>query len=148
MEITVRKTRPARTPLKKLRELGEALLRSEGWTADSEVDLWLCSDEEIRALNLEYRKQDKATDVLSFPQYARGETPIAGLPVALGDVVISMDTAAAQARARGQSLEREIVWLFLHSLLHLVGYDDDTEEGLEEMIARAAAVFPSAAPAA
>lgn len=140
MEITVRKTRPVRTPLKKLRTLGETLLRNEGWPSESEVDLWLCSDDEIRALNLEYRKQDKATDVLSFPQYDPGGKPVPGMPVALGDVVISVDTATAQAQSRGSSLEREIVWLFLHSLLHLLGHDDDTEEGLEEMIARTAAV--------
>jgi probable rRNA maturation factor len=123
-----------------MRNLGEALLKTEGWPADAEVDLWLCSDAEIRELNRSYRKQNKPTDVLSFPQYAPGERPTPGLPVALGDVVISVDTATRQAHARGVSLEAEIVWLFVHSLLHLIGYDDDTEEGLERMIAKATSV--------
>lgn len=123
-----------------MQTLGETLLKTEGWPTNAEVDLWLCSDDEIRELNLSYRKQNKPTDVLSFPQYASGERPVPGLPVALGDVVISVDTAARQARDRGISLGAEIVWLFVHSLLHLIGYDDDTDEGLERMIAKAMAV--------
>lgn len=101
------------------------------------MDLWLCSDDEIRVLNRQHRAQDKPTDVLSFPQFHPGERPAPGLPVLLGDVVISADTAARQAAARGVSLGEEITWLWLHSLLHLMGYDDDTESGLEEMISKA-----------
>lgn len=101
------------------------------------MDLWLCTDDEIQTLNRDYRKLDKPTDVLSFPQYEPGERPAPGMPVHLGDVVISVDTAQRQADERGQSLGAEITWLFLHSVLHLIGYDDDTEEGLELMIAKA-----------
>ena len=143
MEITVRKTRPARLPRQRLAALTGNLLHAEGWPADTEIDLWLCSDDEIQALNLEYRKQDQPTDVLSFPQYNPGERPIAGMPVHLGDVVISVDTAQRQAQERGASLGNEIMWLFLHSVLHLIGYDDDTEEELELMIGLATALLPS-----
>jgi probable rRNA maturation factor len=124
-------------PRRRLATLAQSLLQTEGWPLDAEVDLWLCSDDEIQALNREYRKQDKATDVLSFPQYEPGERPVAGLPAHLGDVVISVDTSQKQAQERGVSLGSEITWLFLHSVLHLIGYDDDTEEGLQRMIAKA-----------
>ncbi|HEY3413060.1 MAG TPA: rRNA maturation RNase YbeY [Armatimonadota bacterium] len=137
MEITVRKTRPARLPRRRLTALTANLLRTEGWPDEAEVDLWLCTDDEIQTLNRDYRKLDKPTDVLSFPQYEPGERPAPGMPVHLGDVVISVDTAQRQADERGQSLGAEITWLFLHSVLHLIGYDDDTEEGLELMIAKA-----------
>lgn len=140
MEITVRKTRPARLPRRRLTDLTANLLRTEGWPEDAEVDLWLCTNEEIRSLNRDYRQQDKPTDVLSFPQYGPGERPAPGMPVHLGDVVISVDTAKRQAEERRVSLGAEITWLFLHSVLHLIGYDDDTEEGLERMIAKATAI--------
>jgi probable rRNA maturation factor len=104
------------------------------------VDIWLCSDDEIRELNLRFRKQNEPTDVLSFPQYEPGQRPIPGMPAALGDVVISIDTATRQAQSRGVSLGREIEWLFLHSVLHLIGYDDDTDDGLSVMIAKASAL--------
>jgi probable rRNA maturation factor len=142
MVLTVRKTAPQRLPRQRLLALGEKLLRSEGWPADvCEVDLWLCTDAEIRELNRQYRGRDEATDVLSFPQYAPGERPTPGLPVALGDIVISVDTATRQATARGASAATEIVWLFLHSLLHLLGYDDDTHDRLAVMVAKAEAVL-------
>jgi probable rRNA maturation factor len=62
-------------------------------------------------------------------------------PTALGDVVISLETAQRQARAQKQSLRREVEWLLLHGTLHLLGYDDTTEEGLQSMIARQEAVI-------
>jgi probable rRNA maturation factor len=94
-------------------------------------------DAEIQDLNRRYREKDRPTDVLSFPQYPAGERPLEGAPVHIGDVVISVETARRQAEERGVSLGREIVWLWLHGLLHLIGYDDDTEEGLQKMIRRA-----------
>ena len=120
-----------------MNRLGSLLLQSEGWPADAELDFWLCSDDEIADLNREHRGKPGPTDVLSFPQFEPGERPTPGLPVALGDVVISAETAARQAEERGVSFETEIAWLFTHATLHLLGYDDDTEEGLRDMIARA-----------
>jgi probable rRNA maturation factor len=114
------------------------LLRQEGWPeGPAELDVWFCGEEEMQELNRRFRRRRGATDVLSFPQYAPGERPGPGLPVALGDVVVCVDVARRQAEARGVSFSREVVWLFLHSLLHLVGYDDDTDEGLREMVERA-----------
>jgi probable rRNA maturation factor len=141
MEISVLKTRPVRVPHKRLATVGDALLRAEGWPTDCEADLWLCSDAEIRELNERYRDKDRPTDVLSFPQYEPGDRPVPGLPAHLGDVMISVDTATRQAEERGVSVTAEIIWLWLHSLLHLIGYDDDTEAGYQQMVQKAGEIL-------
>ncbi len=87
----------------------------------------LVDDAQIRILNRDWRGIDKATDVLSWPQDEQGDSDI------LGDVAISLDTAARQASAREWSDEEEIALLLVHGILHLLGYEDDTEEGAEKM---------------
>ena len=88
--------------------------------SDSSATIAFLSDKSIQKLNQEFRGVDKATDVLSFP---------ADEPNNLGDVAISVDTAAAQAKANGLSFENEIAQLILHGLLHLSGYDHETDNG-------------------
>ena len=78
------------------------------------------SDRSIRKLNKQFRRIDKATDVLSFP--ADEETN-------LGDIAISLDRAAVQAKDNGLTFENEIAQLILHGLLHLSGYDHETDNG-------------------
>lgn len=99
-----------------------------------------CDDPFIHDLNHRYRGKDKPTDVLSFTQ-----DPESGL---LGDVVLSVPTAARQAEARRHPLAEELEWLFLHGCLHLLGYDDETDEGAEEMNVRARAALDRLAEAA
>ena len=82
-----------------------------------EISLLITDDETIHLLNKEYRQKDKPTDVLSFPMEDE---------VMLGDIVISLDTAKNQAQERYIGLEREIAFLFIHGLLHLLGYDHET----------------------
>ncbi len=101
-----------------------ALLRHEGVPGDPEISLVLCDDSFIRSLNAGYRGQDKPTDVLSFAQDD---------PAMLGDIVISLPTAARQAEAAGWTLEDEVALLGVHGLLHLLGCDDETEAGAWEM---------------
>ena len=112
-----------------------ALLRHEGVGGDPEISLVLCGDPFIQALNAEYRSKDRATDVLSFAQDD---------PQILGDIVLSIPTAARQADAAGWPLENEIVLLTVHGLLHLLGYDDETEAGAWEMQRRTEAVLTEA----
>lgn len=88
-----------------------------------EVNVLLTSDAEIRRLNRTYRKKNKATDVLSFPAEGPAASGIAG------DLAISVPTAAAQAVRLGNSLSTEIKILMLHGLLHLAGYDHETDTG-------------------
>lgn len=122
--------------------LAAALLRREGRDPDVELSVLFCDDPVIQSLNREYRGLDQPTDVLSFAQEE---------PRLLGDVVISLEMARRQAIAQKHSLRREVEWLFLHGTLHLLGYDDDTEEGLQAMLARQEAVLlelPDSSPAA
>jgi len=85
----------------------------------------LLADSPLRALNRTYRGQDRPTDVLSF---AARRTP-GGEKSYLGDVLISVETARRQAMARGTSLGRELRLLALHGLIHLLGYDHETDNG-------------------
>ena len=86
----------------------------------AELSILITSDKEIRKLNRLYRNKDKPTDVLSFPM---GEE-VGGWKL-LGDVVISLDTAKAQASEFGLSLEEEIKRLLIHGIVHLLGYDHE-----------------------
>ncbi len=103
---------------------------------DAELSLVLCDDAFIHTLNRDYRGKDRPTDVLAFAQReGEGADPD---DVILGDVVISISTAARQASERGHSTPREVQVLLVHGFLHLLGYDhgDDDEEA--EMQAAAA----------
>lgn len=92
-----------------------------------EISLLITNDETIHLLNKEYRQKDRPTDVLSFPMED---------DIMLGDIVISLDTAKNQAQEREIGLDREIAFLFIHGLLHLLGYDHETSaEDEKEMFA-------------
>ena len=87
---------------------------------DKSATIAFVSDNKIRTLNRQFRGVDKATDVLSFP---------ADEKLNLGDIAVSVDTAAVQAKDNGLSFENEIAQLILHGLLHLCGYDHETDNG-------------------
>ena len=99
--------------------------------------------DEIHALNRDYRGIDRPTDVLSFPQYEadeleeyRADPDEIPEEFMLGDVVICMEKAVEQAEEFGHSTERELIYLFTHSVLHLLGYDHENEEEKAVMRAR------------
>jgi probable rRNA maturation factor len=99
--------------------------------AESELSILLCDDSAIRELNRDYRGQDKATDVLAFAMW-EGESPSPDRTL-LGDVVISVPTAARQAAERDRPIVAEVTFLLAHGLLHLVGYDHQTKREEREM---------------
>ena len=101
---------------------------------ESEVSITLVDDDEIHALNREYRNMDKSTDVLSFPLGEDGvyDTNYDTGAKMLGDIVISIEHAVAQAEQYGHSLQREIGFLTVHSMLHLLGYDHEAG-GIEQV---------------
>ena len=102
--------------VKRVEEMLEAIGKP-----DSSVTIAFISDQKIRELNRQFRNIDKATDVLSFPSDSRdGE---------MGDIAISIETAARQAKQSGLTLDGEIAQLLLHGLLHLSGYDHETDNG-------------------
>jgi probable rRNA maturation factor len=91
--------------------------------------LRLSNDKRIRELNRRFRDQDKATDVLSFPADPWETAMCPENDAYLGDIIISLNTAQRQASQQGHSLETEIKLLLLHGLLHLLGYDHETDKG-------------------
>ena len=112
---------------------------------DAELSVLLTDDATIHALNRTYREKDKPTDVLAFAQREGEVAPsIAGEPEMLGDVVISLDTARAQARSRRRAPLAEVTMLLAHGLLHLVGYDHRDDEEEREMNAATASLVRAA----
>ncbi|HKS11157.1 MAG TPA: rRNA maturation RNase YbeY [Pyrinomonadaceae bacterium] len=89
---------------------------------DSTATIAFVSDKAIRQLNRQFRNTDKATDVLSFPADDTDK-------LNLGDIAISVDTAARQAKENGLTFDEEVAQLILHGLLHLSGYDHETDNG-------------------
>lgn len=117
-----------------VRKCCHAVLEEEGFDGLAEVSATFTDDERIRQLNKAYRYIDKSTDVLSFPLGENGVYDInhdTGAKM-LGDIVISVPHATAQAEEYGHSLEREIGFLTVHSMLHLLGYDH-VNGGIEEV---------------
>ena len=105
--------------------------RLENLSENSEVDITIVTDEEIHVLNRDYRGVDRATDVLSFALDEGDDEPeILGAEAEhlLGDIIISAEKANEQAEEFGHGLNREIVYLAVHGMLHLVGYDHMVED--------------------
>lgn len=123
----------------KWQRLAGELLRQERPQGDPEVVVTIVDDRTIRELNQQFRGIDQATDVLSFSQQESGadEPTISAPPDCelLGDVIISWQTAFRQSQELGHSLERELAFLMVHGLLHLLGYDHEDEA--QELIMQA-----------
>lgn len=111
----------------------EALVHC-GQPDETELSVCFVDDAEIQALNAKWRGMDEPTDVLSFPLREPGEDPTQA-PL-LGDIVVSLETAKRQAAEYGHSLERELGFLLIHGLLHLLGEDHRTPEQDARMRAR------------
>jgi len=109
-------------------------------------------DEEIRALNRIYRGKDEPTDVLSFSlREASAEETVVDLSSLeeeppLGEVYISIPTALRQAQAGGRALEEEVAFLAVHGVMHLLGYEDESPEGYEQMYRRGWEVVQATRP--
>lgn len=120
----------------------DKVLKYEDFDIEGEVSVLFVNDERIKALNYEFRKKNVVTDVLSFPQYDSIKEDGVNEPfIYLGDVVISLEQAKRQADEFGHTIEREIVYLTVHSMLHLFGYDHLTEEDKIEMRTKEKAVL-------
>lgn len=98
---------------------------------DYEISILFIGDQEIRDLNQRFRGIDRSTDVLSFPQLFEGQ-PETLETLILGDVAISLETALAQTKKHGLSLEEELSLLLIHGILHLLGYDHEISDHEEE----------------
>jgi probable rRNA maturation factor len=114
------------------------------------LDFSFVDDAEVWALNRDFRAKDKPTDVLSFPLFEAGQGDDESNPIifpgeedqlALGDIVISIDTAVRQAEELNHTLEREIAFLTIHGTLHLLGYDHAKASERRTMFARQDAIY-------
>lgn len=124
----------------------EETLAAEGVETDCEINVLVTNDAGIRAINLASRSVDKPTDVLSFPmfQFEPGALPENWEPYIdpesdccpLGDMAISLERAIAQSNEFGHSIRREVGYLTIHSVLHLLGYDH-VDEGVKKAQMRA-----------
>ena len=110
-----------------------------------ELSLRLTNDAEIRIFNHQYREQDKPTDVLAFAaleaDFPMNEEMRSQMPLYLGDIVISVDTANRQATEQGHPLQTELAWLATHGLLHLLGWDHPDETSLLQMLEQQAVLL-------
>lgn len=103
-----------------------------------EIGLRLTDDLQIQELNAQYRQQNKPTDVLAFAalevDFPQSKEMLASVPLYLGDIIVSVDTAKRQAQQQEHSLPTELAWLAAHGLLHLLGWDHPDEKSLERML--------------
>ncbi|MBQ1545145.1 MAG: rRNA maturation RNase YbeY [Clostridia bacterium] len=115
-----------------IRRCCTAVLVMEEFKGDAEVSVRIVDNEKIRELNKTYRNIDASTDVLSFPLGVDGkyDVNLSTGEAELGDIVLSLETAMEQAERYGHSLDREVGYLTVHSMLHLLGYDHENG-GLE-----------------
>lgn len=115
-----------------LRRAVEETLDYEQFENPCEISITFTDNEGIHTLNKKYRGVDRPTDVLSFPMTdydgESEEPPMDEQVTVLGDVVLSLEMAASQADTFGHSFEREVAFLTVHSMLHLLGYDHETSE--------------------
>ncbi len=115
-----------------IRRAVETTLDYEQYGNPTEVSVTFTDNAQIREMNRKFRGIDRATDVLSFPLFdyegESEEPPVDELMGMLGDVVLSLEQAALQAEEYGHSFEREVAFLCVHSMLHLLGYDHETGE--------------------
>ncbi len=122
---------------KMIREAVRAALFYEGFDFDTEISVTLCDKEYIREKNREFRGKDTPTDVLSFPMYTREEvdelSPSDGEVIPLGDVVLCLPRAREQAEELGHGFLREVAFLTVHSVLHLLGYDHELSPEEDEL---------------
>ena len=116
----VRRAAGKKFPVRKLKKIALAILDLVG-QKDAELSLALIGNVEMQRLNAKYRKKNSPTDVLSFPVEEHFPQP----PRLLGDVTISVEKAAAQAKERRRSLDEEMVTLLIHGIVHLMGYDHE-----------------------
>ena len=98
------------------------------------IDFVFCNDEFIHKINKEYRGYDKPTDVISFALFCDDPKSIVTDEINLGEIIVSEDTAKKQALENGHSLQKEIYYLICHGILHLLGFDHQTQDEYNLMV--------------
>jgi probable rRNA maturation factor len=145
MPVFVSRKARSSVPLRsrQVRSIAQRMLRHLG-RHEHELSVLLTDDAFIQSLNETHRGKDRPTDVLAFPQNEGEGTPTALDHGLLGDVVISLDTAERQAKGRKHTLMDEVSFLLAHGILHLLGYDHQTDEQEANMNALTSELVESA----
>ena len=146
MKLTVRvefekRLYRVKAPCRLIRECCRASALAEKLEGEYEVSVLVTESERVRELNRDYRGKDATTDVLSFPLFDE-----VGVPRQLGDIVLNRDRVYSQAKEYGHSYERELAFLTVHSILHLMGYDHEEESDRVRMRAREELILRDIAP--
>lgn len=123
----------------RLRDAARATLDAEGLAAGAEMSVVVVGDEEMVRLNQSFRGGDYSTDVLTFP--FEDEGPDDEMAAYLGDIILCYEQAQRQAEEEGHSVGEELVLLTVHGTLHLLGYDDESDETRAEMWERQQAIL-------
>jgi probable rRNA maturation factor len=139
LKVLIQNNQKGKAGLKTISGLARAVLKDLGCRDNAELSILLTDNDGIQRLNKKYLKKDKPTDVLSFPMYEKdGKRGVGGRgwkkisphptshiphPIILGDVVISVETAKAQIKENGVTLDQELARLLIHGILHLLGFD-------------------------
>jgi len=140
VEILIKSLQDRKVNLSQLRQAAQAAVEAEQGPTEGELSIVLADDQLVQDLNRNYRRVDQPTDVLAFPQ---DEELPAGAPRLLGDVIISVETAQRQADEQGHELDRELVLLVIHGVLHILGWRDDTDSRRKQMWERQEAILES-----
>ena len=130
-----------KAPCRLIRECCRAAAEAEGLEGEYEVSVLVTESERVRELNRDYRGKDATTDVLSFPLFDE-----VGVPRQLGDIVLNRDRVYSQAKEYGHSYERELAFLTVHSMLHLMGYDHEDDADRVKMREREELILKDIAP--
>ncbi len=107
-----------------------AALKADGFSEEADIVVLLADDAEMRSLNKEYRKKDKATNVLSFPAPKSMKMP--GM-MHLGDIALGLETCVREADEQGKPFKNHVLHLSVHGALHLLGYDHENDDEAREM---------------
>jgi len=138
LDIQIEEPYRSRVQPETLQQAAEATLQHQHVEESCELVVVVTGDETVHQLNHRHRGVDAPTDVLAFPHQTKGPAPFVfvdapGFPRYLGDVVISFPRAEAQAAEAGNELRAELQLLVIHGILHLLGYDDETEPERDRM---------------
>ena len=136
LRVSVRKESPRRLDLSRFEKAVLRILKKLGWK-NAEISILLTTDRKIQKIHRDYFKDNTPTDVISFPGSPAGK-------VFLGDLVISLDTAARECKAYGNTFSYETLFYATHGILHLMGHEDDTPQKSKRMLKKQAVILKQA----
>lgn len=143
LRASVRKESHRRLNLSRFEKAVLRVLKKLGWK-NAEISILLTTDRKIKKIHKDYFKDDTPTDVISFGQDAKLSAQKGQAPVFIGDLVISLDTAASKCGEYGNTFSYEVLFYTVHGILHCMGHDDDTPAKSKRMLNKQALILKQA----